>query len=134
MTPMASRRRPTMNPDAGDAPDSSLSTSAAPGLSDAHDARPLTGLEALAADLDLIFDQRARRGPRCVMGAVLEALPDDMRAKVDRLLTEPGPTGQYTSSALIADALTRAGYQVGANGVLRHRRTAIGAPGGCACV
>lgn len=130
---MADHKPPTRSRGVGGAGDSSPSMSANRGPSDVAAARQVTDPQVLAEELEVIHGQQRLKGPRCATGATLAALPDDLRLKVERLLAEPAPSGQYTSATLIADTLTRAGYPVGGNSVMRHRRTVLRAPGGCAC-
>lgn len=87
----------------------------------------------LDAALDAIHGERVRKGPRCVVGAILDQLPDDTRAKVVHVLTVPNRSGQLVSTATIATVLTDAGYPVRAASVVRHRRRLLGRQNGCAC-
>ncbi|WP_234445158.1 hypothetical protein [Streptomyces rimosus] len=68
----------------------------------------------------------APRGPRCTVGAILDALDAATAQKVRDVLDT-----RDISATQIADTLTASGHRVQAPAVARHRRR--GASNGCRC-
>ncbi|MFJ4084882.1 hypothetical protein ACIP2Z_38815 [Streptomyces iakyrus] len=81
----------------------------------------------LAQELDALTDApAAHRGPRCSVGALLEAADADVAASLRAVLDTTS-----VSATAIAETLSRYGDPVTAYTVNRHRRR--GKPNGCRC-
>jgi hypothetical protein len=81
----------------------------------------------LAEDLQALATAPANpRGPKCSVGALLDAVDDDVSATLRTVLSNDRVT-----SRAIADALSRHGDPVTAWTVARHRRR--GESNGCRC-
>jgi hypothetical protein len=88
----------------------------------------------LDAALDAAYTtHKIKRGPRCTMGAVLEALPEATRDKLVHVLMSPKADGQMVSTSVISEVLQDAGYPVKPAAILRHRRRLWGQSNGCVC-
>lgn len=74
----------------------------------------------------LLEEPDTPKGPRCTIGAILDALDADTAAKVRSVLDNPAVT-----ATRIADTLTGSGHRVQAPAVARHRRR--GSSNGCRC-
>lgn len=81
----------------------------------------------LAQELDALTGAPAsHRGPRCSVGALLEAADPDVAASLRAVLDTPSVT-----ATAIAETLSRYGDPITAYTVARHRRR--GMPNGCRC-
>jgi hypothetical protein len=81
----------------------------------------------LAEELDALTGApAAHRGPRCSVGALLEAADTDVAASLRAVLDTTN-----VSATAIAETLSRYGDAVTAYTVSRHRRR--GKPNGCRC-
>lgn len=81
----------------------------------------------LVAELDALADAPAApRGPKCTVGALLEAAGPDVAASLRAALDQA-----QVSSKAIADTLSRHGDPITAYTVARHRRR--GESNGCRC-
>lgn len=66
------------------------------------------------------------RGPKCGVGQILDRIPDDERATLNRVIGD-----DRISAAAIARILQAHGHKIGHNSIVRHRRGYM--QGGCAC-